>query len=120
MKKKSLPHIQLKNKGPVDLFFEFLDIPDRKKLIEDIQKGEEINLPDFGHIGETIDIDNKVKNMKEDDIRKIDEEFIMKFLNPKSSPKHPILQYDNQQHKYKLKPKYDIEQMLKQIYTKHI
>ena len=58
--------------------------------------------------------------MKEQDIRKIDEDFIIKFLNPKSAPKHPILQYDDNQHQYKLKPKYDIEQMLKDIYTKHV
>ena len=113
MNKKSFPHITLKNKGTVDLFFEFLDIPDRKKIVEDLKKGEDIMLPNFGNIGSGINIKNNVINIEEKDITDIhDEEFIKRFLNEKSKPKHAVMEYDNISHKYKLKKHHDVEKMI--------
>jgi hypothetical protein len=116
MKKVSIPHINLKDKGTVDLFFEFLDIPNRKKIVEDLKKGEDILLPNFGNLGAGVQIDNKVKDIEEKDLKNInDEQFIERFLNEKNAPKHPVMLYDNQKHEYKLKPHHDVEQMIQDI-----
>jgi hypothetical protein len=121
MKKTSIPHIYLNDRGTaIDLYFEFLDINNRKKIVNDIKEHKTINLPNFGNI-EGILIDNTIKHFNENDIQKNDENFIMSFLQERNAPKRPILEYDEKKHEYKLKSKFDIEKILQNFYKdKHI
>lgn len=41
LQKKSLPHIDVKDKGPADLYFEFLPLEDRKDFYDDLTSQQE-------------------------------------------------------------------------------
>jgi hypothetical protein len=116
MNKKSMPHIDVKDKGTADLFFEFLESPERKEFYEDLTEGSDIKLPDFGKV-DGIEIKNpQVKNLNEKEISNKDEEFIQRFLREqKQKIKRPYLEYDKSEHSYKLKPKYDLERIMKEV-----
>jgi nucleoside-diphosphate-sugar epimerase len=121
MNKKSMPHIKVKeegkDKGTADLFFEFLESPERKEFYEDLTEGSNIKLPDFGKV-DGIEIKNpEVKNLNEKQITNKDEEFIKRFLRDQKVNR-PYLDYDKSQHSYKLKPKYDLEQIMKEVTEK--
>jgi len=111
-----MPHIKLKDKGAIDLFFEFLEPSERREFFEDLSEGSTIKLPDFGTVGQSV-IENKVKELEEKDLTKRDEDFIKSFLREQQVA-HPYLEYEKSQHSYKLKPKYDLERMMKEITTK--
>lgn len=113
MNKKSMPHIDVKDKGTADLYFEFLEPVERREFFEDFKDGSEINLPDFGSVN-GVDIENKVKKINEKQVSHKDEEFIQRFLREQKI-KSPYLEYEKGDHSYKLKPKYDLERMMKEI-----
>lgn len=114
-KKKAIPWIEVKNKGDADLFFEFVEPSERKEFFEDLVSEDHptISLPDFGKVID-VDIRNKVKNLKVDEIEPKTEEFIKRFIRDQKV-KRPFLEYDDKKHKFVLKPKFDIEKMIKDI-----
>lgn len=115
MNKKSMPHINVEDKGAADLYFEFLEPKDRKEFFKDLTSPEQptIKLPDFGKIDKDgPEISNDVKEMNENDITPKTEESIKFFMTDKKIPPTPYLDYNNKKHNYELKPKYDIEKMI--------
>jgi hypothetical protein len=127
-KVKAMPHVWIKDKGDVDLYFEFLDKEDRQAIVDDLGKGVNIKLPDFGQIGsdspyllgEKIDVHNEVKEIKKEDLPEKmwgskSEDFLKSLTKGTGKSEKPILTYDKSEHKYKLKPKYDIEKMIKEF-----
>jgi hypothetical protein len=122
--KKAMPWIKVKDKGSADLFFEYLDYENRKEFFNDLTSKEQptIELPDFGEveIGEKkVDINNDVKQINESEITQLDEEFIKRFLNEHQHPVTPFLDYNDKKHKYQLKPKYDIEKIIRETIKNH-
>lgn len=120
LNKKSMPHVRVKDKD-ADLYFNYLEPKERQEFFDDLISEEQptIKLPDW-EIPEVIDASNpEVKNINKKDIDKNTEEFIKRFIKDHSKSEKPLLEYDNKQHKYKLKPKYDIEQIIKEFYKKH-
>ena len=118
--KKAMPHVLLKNKGDADLYFEFLELPERREFFEDLTSKDQptITLPDFGHIGDFDIVNPDAKEINETDLLRGGEEFIERFVNKGDSP-HPFLEYDKNKHKYKLKPKYDLEKIIKEIVSRN-
>lgn len=116
LNKKAMPHVLLKNKGNADLFFEFLDSKEKINFFDDLtsDSSPEIDLPNFGHINDKIEISNpSAKTIKKEDLLRGSEDFIKLFVYDKRKPTHPFLEYDKQHHKYKLKQKYDIDKIFK-------
>lgn len=115
--KKAMPHITLeKSKGSADLYFEFLDPEERQEFFEDLtdSKQPEIELPDFGTV-EDVQIKNpEVKELSINDLSKQTEDFIRQFVK-KKRPSRPFLEYDEKHHKFLLKPKYDLEKIIKDV-----
>jgi hypothetical protein len=71
--KKAMPHVDVKDKGAADLYFEFLEPEDRKEFFNDLTSKDKptIKLPDFGKIDKKgPEISNKVKEINDDDISK--------------------------------------------------
>jgi hypothetical protein len=113
-----MPHIEVKDKGSADLYFEFMEPRERKEFFEDLTSDEKpiVSLPDFGKIDKNVNISNPVvKEIKDDDLTKNTENFIERFINDKRTPMRPFLEYNDKQHKYELKPKYDLEKLVKDI-----
>lgn len=89
MKKLNMPHILLKDDNAVDLYFEFLDKPDREEVFNDLIRNKQINLPNFGRFK------NVVKRFDERDIEpKSQENMIKKVIDLKTTS--PLLEYENQ------------------------
>ena len=120
MKKQALPHLRLKNKDAIDLYFEYLNVADRKKVLQDLKDGQNVKLPNFGVVLNK-DISNSTKIFDEKDLfeQEKEEDFIGHFITHGTNPKYPVMTYDNKTHAYKLKPRYDIEKMLKEIVNTH-
>jgi hypothetical protein len=122
MNKKSMPHIDIKDKGAADLYFEFLEPKERKEFFNDLTDKDRptIELPDFGRIHQKgPNITNEVKKFNENDISKNTEKFIEYFSKDLRETSTPYLVYDDKKHKYKLKPKYDLEKMIREFTEKH-
>jgi len=118
--KRAMPHVLVDDKG-ADLFLEFLESPDRHEFFDDLTSSDQptIKLPDFGRV-KNFDISNpSVKEITEKDLTESDEDLIKRFVQDKKEPKYPFLEYDDIKHRYKLKPKYDIEKMLKDVLKKN-
>ena len=118
MNKKSMPHINVEDKGAADLYFEFLEPKDRKEFFKDLTSPSQptIKLPDFGKIDKNgPEISNDIKEMNEKDITKKTEDFIKFFTTDPKIPIHPYLDYNNKKHNYELKSKYDIEKMIQEF-----
>jgi hypothetical protein len=120
MKKEALPHLKLKNKDAIDLYFEYLNVSDRKKVLQDLKNGENIKLPNFGVVLNK-DIANPTKFFEEKDLdqQQQEENYIEQFITHGTNPKYPAMMYDSKNHTYKLKSRYDIEKMLKDIVDSH-
>ena len=71
-------------------------------------------MPNFGQIGNYL-ISNPAKTITKNDLLRGGEDFIKLFVNDKNKTSHPFLEYDEKKHKYKLKPKYDLEKIIKTI-----
>ncbi|MDD5650211.1 MAG: hypothetical protein PHF86_07345 [Candidatus Nanoarchaeia archaeon] len=114
---KAMPHIKTKDESSADLYFEFLDPKDRKDFFEDLTGRDEpdISLADFGTIGDKDIVNKEIKRINIKDLTKNTEEFIKRFVRDTRKPKYDFLDYDENSHKYVLKPKYDIEKMIKDI-----
>jgi hypothetical protein len=122
--KNAMPWVEVKDKGSADLFFEYLDYEDRKEFFDDLTSKQQptIKLPDFGkvEIGEKkVEIHNDVKEMNESEITQVGEEFIKRFLKEHQHPATPFLDYNDKKHKYELKPKYDIEKIIRETIENH-
>ncbi len=115
--KKAMPQINIKNKGDADLYFEFLEPKERKEFYEDLigEDQPNIKLPDFGKIDHGPEISNEVKEMNESELSENAEDLIKRFVKDKHKPAKPFLEYDDQKHRFELKPKYDIEKMLQEV-----
>lgn len=111
--KKSMPWVPIKNKGQIDLFFEFLEPEERREFFEDLTSYEKpkIELPNFGQIGDFEVKNDSAQYVNIDDFDKIGEDFIKLFIE-KNPPLHPFMEYDKRKHKFILKPKYDLEKIL--------
>jgi len=114
-KKKAMPWIKVKDKGDADLFFEFVEPSERKEFFEDLTGDDHptISLPDVGKVVD-VNITNKVKKIKFDEIEPKTEEFIKRFIRDQKV-KRPFLEYDDKKHKFVLKPKFDIEKMIQDV-----
>jgi len=124
MYKETMPKLDTKEQHGergIDLYFEFLNQNDRKDVVEDLLNGETIELPSFGKVDEGKFIVNPLKKINKDDIKwgegSFTEKMITDMVRSKSKSK-PFLEYDDVQHKYKLRPKYDLERMLKEVVEK--
>jgi hypothetical protein len=115
--RKAMPHIDVKDKGSADLYFEFLEPKERKEFFDDLISDENptIELPNFGKIENGPDISNQVKEINDKDLDKSDEEFIKRFVEEHRKPARPFLEYDEEAHKYKLKKKYDLERIVREF-----
>jgi hypothetical protein len=114
--KEAIPHILLKNKKPVDLYFEFLDMKERSEFFEDLNSKEQphITLPDYGQIGR-FNISNPItKEISKDDLAESDERLIKRFVD-KGESTSPVLEYDKNKHEYKLKSKHDLEKIIREV-----
>lgn len=112
--KEAMPHVLLKEKGGADLYFEFLEPKEKKEILKDLTSDDKptIELPDFGQVGK-YHIKNPAKTISKDDLLRGGEDFIKMFVDTKSP--HPLLEYDETHHKYKLKPKYDLKKILDEL-----
>ena len=123
--KKAMPHVWLTDKGHADLYFELLNKDDRKAIVDDLDAGNKVSLPDYGKIethslGPTITINNEVKDFKKEDLPKKmwsedSEKYLKMVIEKMGEPAIPVMEYDNQEHKYKMKTKYNIEKMIKEF-----
>jgi len=122
LSKKATPHVPIKDKGDADLYFNFLDIDERKELFRDLIGEDQptIELPNFGKVtpeGPIIQ-NEEVHEFSEKDLSQYSEDMIKRFVRDRRITTKPFLEYDDEKHKYELKPKYDIERMLKEITQK--
>jgi hypothetical protein len=100
----AMPHILLKNKNFVDLYFEFLEPKERQEFYDDLISPQHpsIKLPDYGKVKD-IDISNNIKKITQDDIPQTSENLIEKLVKDKRKTRSPILEYNESQHSYALK-----------------
>ncbi len=116
--KEAMPQVPVKGKGHADLHFEFLSPEDRKSFWEDLtsKSQPEISLADFGYLDKKFFMGNPdVKTLTIDELLRGGKELIELFIKDKREPPHPFLEYDKQQHKMKLKPKYDLKKILEEV-----
>lgn len=119
--KKAMPHVDVKDKGSADLYFEFLEPEERKEFYNDLvsDKQPTIELPNFGKIDNGPNISNPdVKELNNSELDESDEEFIRRFVFNYQKPSRPFLQYNNEDHKYELKPKYDLDRIIREFKKK--
>lgn len=116
IKKEAIPHVLLKNKKPVDLYFEFLDTKERSEFFNDLSSDERphITLPDYGQIGRFNVSNPSTKEISKDDLTESDERLIKRFID-KGESTNPILEYDKNKHEYKLKSKHDLEKIVHEL-----
>jgi hypothetical protein len=116
--KEAMPQVVLKDKGHADLHFEWIAPAERKKFWEDLTSKDapEIKLPDFGYLDDKFFMGNpNAKTISKDDLLRGGLDFIKVFVNDKRDPPHTFIEYDKQQHKFKLKPQYDLKKILEEI-----
>lgn len=121
--KEAMPQVPVKDKGHADLHFEFLSPEDRKNFWDDLMSKDtpEIGLADYGYLEDKFFLGNpNVKTISRDDLLRGGEDFIKFFVNDKREPPHPFLEYDKQDHKMKLKPKFDLKKILEDINTETV
>jgi len=116
IKKKSMPHVGIPSKGLADLYFEFLEPKDRTEVFEDLRDGEVIKLPNYGEVYDRI-IENVLKEITKDNLDKSDMAYIQRYTTEQAqkTKSFPILEYDEENHKYKLKDKFDIEKIIEEF-----
>jgi hypothetical protein len=122
--KEAMPKLDTKEQHGergIDLYFEFLNQKDRQHVVEDLINGKTIELPSFGEVDKDRFIVNTLNKINKEDIKwgegNFTERMIRDMIKSKSKAK-PFLEYDDVQHKYKLRPKYDLEKMLKEVTEK--
>ena len=117
--KKSAPHVGIPEKGVADLYFEFLEPKERKEVYQDLIQGETVGLPNYGEVYDKI-ISNVLKEIKRENLDDSDINYIKRYTTDvaQKSTSFPILEYDEDNHKYKLKDKFDIEKIIKEFSQK--
>lgn len=123
-KKYAMPHLNLKNKGPVDLFFEFIDPKDRKNFFEDLISDKEfkIDLPNFGIIDKdlSLNVSNEIKQIEKKDLDKDSINFLERLIKDTKNPRRALIQYNTNKHKFELKQKHDFEKILKEVTERNL
>jgi len=82
-RKIAFPHMELNNKSStIDLFFEFLPIEGRRKLIQDLKAGHTVEVPDYHR--------DAIRKFRLTDLTPEDQCNILQIKNPKHSDHSPL------------------------------
>ena len=114
-KKYAMPHIRVQNKSSIDLFFELVSLNDRKKFFQDFDKNIEITSPNFFVKDLNINISNDIKQFSKKDFDEKELEKLELYRKNEKEPSRTLIQYDDSEHKFKPKSKFDSEKILKEV-----
>ena len=94
--KNASPHLKLRKKPAIDLYFEYLLPKEKREILEDLKRGENIKIPNF----KNVNVRNITNEFNEEDLVNIDEQesLIEKMIRFVTNT--PLLKYDESRHQY--------------------
>jgi len=118
MKKQAVPHVETVDGKNGDLYLEYVEPSIRKDFFEDYLNNNDIKMPNDIKVNDII-IHNELEEINNKDITERSQEAIIRHVLDKRKTLTPYFTYDKARHKFKLKPKHDLENLVGEFVRQH-